>query len=619
VGKEGEIQVSNFLPEDIKAENPELATLTDAELHDIVDRQLCEAGDREWIYTQHRWIKDKAGKVRPMKRLKLAQRKTVAVLKWCRENKVAPRIIIGKSRKQGESTIIGADCYEEVKQHQLDALILAHDKAGVSKIFRIYQRFYQHDDLNRPEPYKGKVNLREMRFQDHDGHITIATAHNIYAGTGETPQYIHCSEGSKWENGEETLTALNQSIGDGPETTMIHESTFNGEEACFLPIWRAANDNSKLTFTEDAEENLIVDFKVTNPVEWNHYIPLFISVLDDEDARLKFLNEEEKAKFLQTIDDYERHLIEDLHATAEFLNWRRRTLKLKCKNDIDVLKQEYPCTSEEAIRASGRPRFNIGKLDSMPVEDGQFGGLRYTDSWDKRIVWKPDPQGELIRFREPQPGHAYIIGCDPAEGSSLEEEAIDPRNRLDASAIEVYDIDKGNEQVAMYHSITTPEALASPLLMLALYYNNAFVVIENNSSGRTTCIKMQETYDNSLLYHEDDWNPEKTRRQRSVGHKTTSSNREHIISLVADAINEDDVVFHSKLTVAEHKYFIYTKTGRPEAARGHHDDHVMATAKAFAGMPMARAIRQIKVKQARSRSQSAQRRANTVKENRSYA
>ncbi len=584
----------------------------------LADLELCRR-DREWLYSKHRIIKDKKGKIRPIKKLKLAQRKTIAVLQYCRDHKIPARIVIGKSRKQGESTIIAADCYEEVRRRQIDALIVAHSAAGVKKIFDIYQRFYDYDDLpDRPMRYKGKRNLHEMRFDGHDGHITVATAKNVFAGTGETPQYIHASESSKWDKGEDTLTSLNQSIGDDIETTFVHESTFNEEETCFLPILRAAYDNSKLTFHETGEGKLEVEFTVTNHQEWNHFIPIFISVLDDEDATEPFLSEEDRTRFMGTLDKYEQHLVDHMQATPEFLNWRRKTIKLKCKNDLDVFKQEYPTTPEEAIRAAGRPRFNIEKLDAMPVEDGAAGGLRYISDWERKVVWHPDPQGDLVRFRDPQPGHAYVIGCDPAEGSSLEEEALDPKTRLDASAIEVFDIDMGNEEAAVYHAVTTPEDLASPLLMLALYYNNAFVVIENNSSGFTTCVKMAETYDNTLLYHEDDWDPTKTRRQRRIGHRTTATNRRHIISLVADALNEDDIVLHSRRTVGELKHFVYKKNGREEASRGHHDDHVMAITKARAGVQMARQLFHMKRRTAQQQATNPYRAATERTTERSY-
>jgi hypothetical protein len=182
----------------------------------------------------------------------------------------------------------------------------------------------------------------------------------------------------------------------------------------------------------------------------------------------------------------------------------------------------------------------------------------------------------------------------------------------------VYDLDNGFEQVATYHCITTPEALAGPGLMMALYYNSAFVVPENNSAGRTFCIKMQETYDNSLLYHEDDWNPEKSRRTRAVGHRTTSANRDDMIARVAEAINDDSIVLHDKRTVAECKYFVYTKTGRCEAARGHHDDHVFATAKARYGLDMARHINTMKVKSRKNAATSYYQRITRQTADRSY-
>ena len=60
--------------------------------------------------------------------------------------------------------------------------------------------------------------------------------------------------------------------------------------------------------------------------------------------------------------------------------------------------QEYPENDIEAIQTTGRPVFRHEDLIGQPVEVGQAG-----------------EQG-LVVYREPQPGHTYIIGADVGEG-----------------------------------------------------------------------------------------------------------------------------------------------------------------------------------------------------------
>ena len=549
----------------------------------------------------HRWIKDKRGEIRKIGKLKLAQRKTIAVLDYLRNAGKPAYVVIGKSRKQGESTIIAEDCYEQVKQYELDALVLSFDRTSVGKIFKIYSRFYQHDDLPKPLLYKGKGSLYEMKFDGHDGHITVATAHNVYAGTGETPQYIHFSEGAKSERGNETLTALLQSVGDEAGTTVIHESTFNGMEPCFLPIWQGAYQNSKLTFEEGEDGDLTVDFKVTNPDEWNGYVPVFVSVLDDEDAKLSFESEQEKERFEATLDADEKFYREHHGAGLEFLHWRRRTIKLKCKGNVDVFKQEYPVTPEEAIRVTGRPVFDLQQLDRMPVEEGRKGRLARSEDGFGEVEWRPDVNGPYEVFRTPQPGHHYIVGADPCGYSELDDENLPTDERRDSATAIVFDMDYGNEEVCVYENQHNPEVFARQLVMLGQFYRDAFIVVESNADGSVTAVKLGELYDPSLLYHRDDWNPDKSRQVRAIGHRTMQSNRDICIGYVTDAISQNDIVFHSKQTVDQLRFFqrrsSRQKSGgklKAQAARGKHDDRVSATWLARAGLRKAKVVSETK-------------------------
>ncbi len=559
-----------------------LDKLTPAEQVEVAKRECAKWG-KSWRFRYWYWIKDKAGGMGPIEELKTAQKKVLSVIEWMRKKGKPVRVVVAKSRKMGVSTVIAADALDEVMGRQLDAIVIAHDKVSAHKIFEIYARFYKNLELVKPAPYKGKLSIQEMRFDNHDGHIMVQTAGNVYAGTALTPQYIHCSESGKWDHGVETLTSLNQCIGDEAGTTMIHESTFNGNETCFLPIWRAAVENCEVKWGEiDKKTGLPrVTVTVTNMKEWNGYVPVFIGCLEDEDIWQDFDTLEEKEAFGQTLDDYEQSLVERHGAELEQLNKLRWMLKQKCQNDPAIRKQEYPVTYQEGIRASGRPRFNVDKLDSQPIERGERGRIDAVDRWMGRMVWRPDPQEFLIRYRSPEPGHRYVVGVDTAEGRTEEGSKT-----ADNTVIQVVDMDAGGEQAAVYCSrVITPENLVPVVHAISVYYSNAFVVIERNGQGGVVAIEMGKRYPRQLLFHDGMFKMhDGGHRMGQIGWQTHIGNRHKLVAHLADAIQDDRLTLHCEDTVDECRQFVYKDSGRVEAATGKHDDHVFALAMCVIGM-----------------------------------
>jgi hypothetical protein len=540
---------------------------------------------KAWLFERHFMIKDKGGILRRMAPLTRAQRKVLAAIEHFRSIGQPVRLIIGKSRKLGQSTLIEADMLSEVIDKGLDGLVIAHNKESSEYIFGICRRFYEHLDsahdgipaIPKPPPWKGQTNRKELRFGGQEGAIEVETANNIQAGTGRTPQYIHCSEVSKWERGFETSIALFQAIADKPNTTLILESTFYGNDSLFLPYWTNAWEHSRLSFKE-VDGNFTVKFEVLDQEKWNGFCAIFIPVLDDEDAYM-LVDASEHRRIEQTLDPYEQSLIDRFGATIEFIKWRRFTLASKCRGDIDYFKQEYPTTWQEAVRTSGRPRFSPDHIDQQHEEDGEHGFLDRMSHWNKRQVWKTDPQGDIRRFRMPIQGHRYVIGVDTAEGK-IPDGVNDP----DASVAIVLDIDNGGEQVAVLAGQISEEYFVDPLLELAHYFNDAYLIIESNATGKHVCIETSKRYPNERLYHRDDWDPAKSKRAREVGHRTTVGNRNVLIGRLANALADNSFRLHDGRTIAEMRSFVVVARGRAEADKGKHDDHVMALALAVLGM-----------------------------------
>lgn len=543
--------------------------------------QLCKLDRAHWI-SNHFTIKDKAGALRLLNPMSVPQAKLAALIAWQRERERPVRIIVLKARKTGISTLVEADMLCEVIARGIDALVIAHDKDTSEYIFEITHRFYQHYDL--PKPELARANKGEIKFEGREGFVKVETANNIHAGTGLTPQYIHASEYSKWEHGTQTATALLQSVGDNPGTTILIESTAFGFDDLFYPTWQRAHENCRVTWSTAinavGQQVWVPEVDVTNPRDWNGYLPYFIAWHDDPSYCRVFDSPAESQQFAQTLNELETHLHTYYNCTLEQLNWRRWTLKEKCRGDAKVLAQEWPGTPREAFVASGRPRLDHEALDLMSEEPGRRGYLRQSETWTRQIGFLPDKGGDLVIFRDPVKGHRYVIGVDVAEGLSAEG-----TDKSDASAVCVIDIDNGGEQVAVYGgNHLSEEDIVQPVKALAVYYNEAYVVIETNSTGKHTAIELSKIYRQDRMYHRTDWDEGRAKRSRILGWRTHIGTRPILIASLARAIQDRAVMLHDRTTIHECRRLVVTPGGRVEADKGEHDDWPFALGLAIVGM-----------------------------------
>jgi len=159
----------------------------------------------------------------------------------------------------------------------------------------------------------------------------------------------------------------------------------------------------------------------------------------------------------------------------------------------------------------------------------------------------------------------------------------DGTKKPDATVCQVLDRTRGGQQVAKIYGQISEENLVEPLLLLAEYYNGAYLVIENNA-GKHVCVMVKRRYPKSRLYHNDDWNEDKRRYSREVGHRTTVGNRRLVIGKIASKLEGRAVILYDKQTVHECNGFHVTTGGKAEASQGYHDDHVMALGMACIGL-----------------------------------
>lgn len=284
------------------------------------------------------------------------------------------RAIILKGRQQGCSTYIQARYFHRViTTRGKKAFILTHEAEATKNLFEMTKRYYDQlpDGLC---PKADKSSTKELRFSQFDSGYAVGTAGNKGAGRSQTIQLFHGSEVAFWPNTDEHATGVLQAISGEPGTEIILESTANGIGNYFHKMWCAAMSGS------------------------SDYQAIFVPWYWQNEYKLNTpgfrLDEDEQYLF----DLYEKDGL-----TQQHLEWRRvkiSDLSGDLEAGLELFKQEYPMTAEEAFR--------------NPI-DNVFINAKHVMKARKENV---------------ESESALVIGVDPAIGSNDRTAIIRRRGRL---------------------------------------------------------------------------------------------------------------------------------------------------------------------------------------------
>ena len=248
-------------------------------------------------------------------------------------------LIILKSRREGVSTWSEARIFERVlRQENHNGIVIAHKAKASTKLFRMTRRFYDH------LPWKPSLvysNRTELEFSaPHSSVMEIESAEDREAGRSAEYHYVHASEVAFWPDAETTMLAILQTVPNTPDSMVLIESTANGAGGYFYDTWMGAVRGE------------------------NEFTPVFLPWHIDSECAMELMPGEEDDIHAE-MDEIESDGIRDFGWTHEQIKWRRFTLRNKCKNDIDMFRQEYPATDLEAFRSSGRPVFDQKILGAL--------------------------------------------------------------------------------------------------------------------------------------------------------------------------------------------------------------------------------------------------------------
>lgn len=205
------------------------------------------------------------------------------------------------------------------------------------------------------------------------------------------------------------------------------------------------------------------------------------------------------------------------------------------------------------------------------------------DGWD---LWDPFVKETWI-WKDPIPGHRYVIGIDASSGSAE-----------DRTAIEVIDIDAIDEQtgtpyfdqVLEYYGKKTGDEIGEMVYNYAIAYNNALVVVEciGGYGDAIILTLMAKKYKN--IYYDDPglktYTVEKAYSTFNirVGDKLpgfrTNAVRVQMIGNFVSMLKDNAFRVRSTRVITEMDTWIW-KSGRPDHMDGCHDDSLTCLAMAL--------------------------------------
>ena len=260
--------------------------------------------------------------------------------------------------------------------------------------------------------------------------------------------------------------------------------------------------------------------------------------------------------------------------------------------DKNAIKQEYPCSPEEAFIVSGDCVFDKDAIANylstfcikstqgrfkyekrlIPIENGNGD----VSAYDKEIInieFVPDPNGLISIVEEPKAytkgsityQTPYVIGADTAGCGE------------DYFTAKVLDNTSGKCVATLRKQRMDEDLFAEQLYCLGKYYNYAYIGIEINYSRYPATHLHKLGYENlfSEKYTGKNLPPGADRR---FGFMTSINSRPIIISHLVTVMRENLHLETDRETLKELSTFIKHPSGKSAAANGSHDDLVMASA-----------------------------------------
>lgn len=461
-------------------------------------------------------------------------------------------LLVLKGRQQGFTTLITAyQLAATITRSNFEGLTLADKSTNSESIFQNKAKtvFNRLPEMLKPiEKYNSK---RQLLFEKLNSSWSIDTA-TKEVGRSRTINFFHGSECAFWKDG---ISNIQASLGETftKNAIKIYESTANGFND-YRTMWKSGE-----------------------------HINCFYQWWKTQEYRLNFETKNMRTKFLNDIDRksgwiYERlkWLRDEKKLDENQLYWYFK--KYQSYIDKEFIKQEYPCTEDEAFIASGKCFFNteiiiqrINEIEQVRnngvLEIGYFDyeiKIKNNKKQITNIKWVNDATGPIKIFKRPQNKIPYVLGGDTAgDGSDFFTGTV-----IDNTTGKIVAVLKHEKDETYY---------TRQIYCLGKYYNTALIGLEVNYSTYPTKM-LAEEYEYPNLYvreKEDDFTG---RTDKKYGFRTDRDTRPLILAELQRIMYEEIEKITDIEILKEALTFIKNEKGRPEAQEGSHDDLIMCTA-----------------------------------------
>jgi hypothetical protein len=450
-------------------------------------------------------------------------------------------LLVLKGRQQGFTTLVTAyqlSC--TILNRNFQGFTLADKSDNSEAIFQNKAKFPYSQLPECLKPTEKFNNRRQFLFEKINSSWAVDTA-TKNVGRSRTVNFFHGSECAFWQDG---IAMVQGALGEAftRNCIKIWESTANGY-----------NDYQKM-WDSGAHINCFYEWWKTR----EYRVPV-----------------KDKEAFYHSIDtrkdwiwDRLRWLRHVKHLEPEQLFWYWN--KYDKYLDKDLIKQEYPCTPQEAFLLSGKNVFDTGiildRLSKLqkPLKTGYFT-YKYDGLKISEIKWVNDRNGYISIYQLPNTPAVtqYCIGGDTAgEGS-------------DYFVADVLDARTGIQVAKLRHQFDADQ-YTKQMYCLGKYYKDALIGIEANFDSFPIMELQRLGYPKQYTREAQDTYTGKT--EKRFGFKTTSLTRPTIISRLIEVVREHCETINSKETLEELLTIIRNEKGRIEAPEGGHDDQMMSLA-----------------------------------------
>lgn len=473
-------------------------------------------------------------------------------------------MLILKPRQVGATTGAQAIIYHHNRKHgNLNGSLMGDIQATSDSVFEIYRRFVENDSFPWPdgEELKDEHNKADDIMIPGGSTFSKETAGSKNAGRSGTVQVINMTEAAHYEasgSRDPVLGYLNSFHDKSPKSLGIVDSTPNGPKG-----WFFARCTSKKT-------------------RWKL---IFAAWFEFPEHSVSFRNQEEREEFERSLDREEREEMEKYKLLLEQMHWRRQTVEDRCDGDVNKFKQEYPSDPLECFHLSARKKFNshvISKWkERAALEHFTQGDFQLIDPETAYFV--PDRSGLSVLFEGPRFGCRYLVSFDSCTGEDQQSQSqkSDPdwhsigvwRDGYFSPELNRYLLPR---LVALYHSREDIDLASMVAASMSIVYGRCMVIPEVNNCGLAAVKKLLSL--NVPVIQRTTMSRSDQLESRHYGWMTDPVTRKSIIDHLTEKVRKNELDIPSVSVLDELDAFIVSRSGRPQAMEGHHDDHVMMTA-----------------------------------------